>query len=283
MSYMSQILFATTRLEIETPDHLRFGTAFIFDYKEGSNQYFFLVTNKHIVKDGVCGSFILTASDGEKPLGGTGHKFNIGASSDFWFGHPNADVDIAVMPMGPLLHQAHGEKTPPPFFKAISQAMIPSAEEFAGFDVYESLVFVGYPDGLFDQVNLMPIMRQAMTATALQLDYEGIPGFLISASVFPGSSGSPVLICDQGAYSVKGGLVLGSRIHFMGVVSRWYFREDERKVEIADAARLQQQVVRTREALDLGFVWRGETVVEAIKHAISTTATPPDEVTVTSA
>jgi hypothetical protein len=56
---------------------------------------------------------------------------------------------------------------------------------------------VGYPIGLSDQVNHKPIVRKGITATNAKNDYDGKKQFLIDCACFPGSSGSPVFICDE--------------------------------------------------------------------------------------
>lgn len=50
--------------------------------------------------------------------------------------------------------------------------------------------------------------------------------FLIDAGVFPGSSGSPVFIYNQGTYPVKDGIALGSRLIFVGVLSKTMLRDN---------------------------------------------------------
>ncbi len=59
---------------------------------------------------------------------------------------------------------------------------------------------VGYPVGLWDSVNNMPILRRGSTATLLDWTYEGRQEFVIDAACFPGSSGSPVFKYTVGDY-----------------------------------------------------------------------------------
>ena len=71
---------------------------------------------------------------------------------------------------------------------------------------------------MYDQVNLIPITRTGMTATPLQLDYDGRPSFLIDASVFPGSSGSPVFVYKSG--KLGAGITTQDVFVFVGVVAK---------------------------------------------------------------
>lgn len=178
-----QLLFATVR--VETGQGV--GTAFIFSYQVKKGEMLFLVTNKHVVAGAQSGQFFFTLSDGEKPLIGERFDVRVNRFEQGWHGHPNPEVDITVMPLAPLLNkiQQQGKKV---FIRAIPRKLLPTEEQLESFDAIEQVIFIGYPVGMYDQVNLIPITRTGMTATPLQLDYNGRPSFLIDASVFPGSS-----------------------------------------------------------------------------------------------
>ncbi|HGH6417174.1 TPA: hypothetical protein ACJL3H_000522 [Neisseria meningitidis] len=51
---------------------------------------------------------------------------------------------------------------------------------------------IGYPNGLWDSKNNLPIFRTGITATHPAIDFEGKKEFMIDVACFPGSSGSPV-------------------------------------------------------------------------------------------
>ena len=94
-------------------------------------------------------------------------------------------------------------------------------------DSLEDVVFVGYPSGIYDSVSLLPIARRGTTATPVAVDYRGLPAFLIDASVFPGSSGSPVFLAQTGVTMVRGqGLVVGhTRPPCLGVLAAVHVRQ----------------------------------------------------------
>lgn len=79
----------------------------------------------------------------------------------------------------------------------------------------EKIVMVGYPNGIWDQRYNFPVFRSGVAATHYRYDWNGRPEFLIDCACFPGSSGSPVLICDVGQVHTKKGLQIGqSRLSF---------------------------------------------------------------------
>ena len=51
-------------------------------------------------------------------------------------------------------------------------------------------------------------------------NFDGKEEFLVDGGVFPGSSGSPVFIFNQGSFSAPNGIVLGNRLLFVGIISK---------------------------------------------------------------
>lgn len=123
------------------------------------------------------------------------------------------------MPIAPIPSQAQ-EKDQSFFYISLDKSLLLTIEELNELVAVEDVVMVGYPNGVWDQKNNMPIFRKGITATHPNLDWNGKPEFLIDAACFPGSSDSPVFLFDQGGYSTKsGGMVIGSsRVKLLGVL-----------------------------------------------------------------
>lgn len=83
--------------------------------------------------------------------------------------------------------------------------LIPNVKAIEEIDLIETVTFFGYPNGIWDTANFLPIARRGVTATPISIDFQGKKQFLIDASVFPGSSGSPVFIINTGMYTNKFG------------------------------------------------------------------------------
>ena len=128
----------------------------------------------------------------------------------------------------------------------------------------EKVWLVGYKTGIYDAQNLMPIARRGTTATPIQLDYNGRPVFLIDASVFPGSSGSPVLIVNQGSYTSKSDIIIGNRVLFLGVVAESHLQEESGRIELVSTPSPQIPTVRIQQMIDLGVVYKASLVTEAV-------------------
>jgi hypothetical protein len=138
--------------------------------------------------------------------------------------HTSSELDLAVIPIGPALNQLEAAGRPA-FFRSVSPDLIPTAEAREQLAALEEIVFIGYPSGIRDEKNASPLIRRGITSTPVWNDYEGKPTFLIDAGVFPGSSGSPVFILNQGGYVTKNGVSLGNRLLFLGVISQTMIRK----------------------------------------------------------
>lgn len=263
-----QLLFTTVRIETSTPTGGGTGTAFLFTYEhDDGRSWGFLVTNKHVIAGATDGRFFFTKGEGEneRPLIGQRHDFTISDFESLWHGHPDADVDIAVAPLGGLINYMSNAGMQP-FFRLISSSFIPTSDQAKDLDAVEDVTFIGYPNGIYDVKNLMPIIRRGITATPFQIDYGGEPKFLIDASVFPGSSGSPVFIANSGSYTDRSGnlIVGGGRFLFLGVISAVAIAEQHGRIDFVPIPTQRVPIVRMDQMLNLGIVYKSSTVVETV-------------------
>ncbi len=272
-----QLFFTTVRIETVTAAGMGTGTGFGFLYDHHPTQQFpFIVTNKHVIKNAHMGRLLFTKEQGNSPLVGQRVDVDIGNFEQQWHGHPDPDIDVAIMPYLPLLTQlqSQGQSI---FFKPFPHKMIPSEQQLMELDALEEIAFVGYPNGIFDSKNLLPILRRGTTATPLQINYEGKPIFLVDASVFPGSSGSPVVICNHGGFATKSGFSVGTRVLLLGIISSVLVQRSNNLLEfIAVPTAITTPGVRTMQMIDLGVVFKASVIVETVldfikKHGIPLT------------
>ena len=264
-------LFMTLRIETERS----VGTGFIFEHKWKCPQTgseltgVFLVTNKHVIANTDKGAirFTLRTDDDSGPELGKYFGVKIARHQwNWWAGHPMEDVDIAVFPLNPTFKMlaARGVK---PFFSCVDAKLLPENSPFGDLNALERILFVGYPDGVYDAINNLPVIRSGITATPPGVDYKGRPMFLIDASVFPGSSGSPIFAYDRGAWlSGTSEWTVGSeRVVFLGVLAAALFCKSDGSLEFRDIPTATQAVPVNREMIDLGVAYKAVTVVETIE------------------
>ena len=221
LSNSEQLAHSTVRIETSKASSEGSGTGFFYRFADNGDTHIpAIVTNKHVIEGSLRGSFVLTEKgDDENPVYGKYRRFYFDNFQSRWLLHPDKEVDLCVMPIAPILHQAR-EQDMNFFYIPLEKSLLLIEEELNDLILMEDIVMVGYPNGIWDEKNNMPIFRKGITATHPNLDWNGRPEFLIDAACFPGSSGSPVFLFNQGGYATKsGGLKIGpSRVKLLGAL-----------------------------------------------------------------
>lgn len=262
-SITKKLLFNTIRVDTELEDGSEgSGTAFVFSHTTGSGVHTFVVTNRHLVEDVRSGGLVFTQKRHGQPALGERFQININDFSHAWFLHPNPEVDLAIISLRPL-EQAARDQGVELYYHAIDSRLAPDAATLRALDALEQVIFVGYPNGVWDQVNLMPIMRRGTTATPMALDFEGRQEFLIDAAVYPGSSGSPVFVYQPDTLrSLQSGG--GMKFIFAGVVAAVFFREEANHLVPLPVPPNNQPIMMGSEMIDLGLVIKADAVIVAV-------------------
>lgn len=221
LSLLEQLVFCTARIEAtDTEGNQYSGTGFFYNFQLEGMELPFLITNRHVIKGMKTIRFGFSNADEQgNPLFQPALMQGMEVQN-FVVYHPEEDVDLCAIPayiMTALLR--HLGKTP--FFRSIGDNLIPNKEQRNSLEPVEEILLIGYPNGLWDKQNNMPIVRKGITATAPFLDYNGKKEFMIDASCFHGSSGSPVFLCNNGAFIEKGkkDISFGQRCYLLGILS----------------------------------------------------------------
>jgi S1-C subfamily serine protease len=256
-----QLLFNTVRVFGTKKSGVQStGTAFLLTHHFPEHgEETFLVTNKHVVADLESGQIAFTRAD-EQNLPQIGRTFAYRLEEDFgtvFDGHPSPDVDVTVLPISPLLQFSAKSGHPHYSPKITTEILLNQAEEDS-VNAFASVAFVGYPIGLYDSVHQTPIVRRGTTATPVGLDFNGQPVFLIDASVFPGSSGSPVFTYAETWTGEMADLRL------LGILAAVFQTTSEGELVEMPAPTQKQLRVETQQMVDLGIVFKGRVIREAI-------------------
>jgi hypothetical protein len=262
-----QLFFTTAYVEGRGNSKSWKGTSFVYAVETNKGTAHFLATNKHVLQEATELKVRMIAGDsnGGPALGQAAEIVVNGFSPDVWEGHPDPKVDVALLPSWQVFNRMN-EIGKPPFFKSISPDLCLTQEQAEDLDAMEVVTFIGYPSGIFDTQNLLPIARRGMTATPISVDYRGSSSFLIDGAVFPGSSGSPVFLVDNGSYNPRGGgLVVGSRLICLGVLAAVHVRQVQ-----GDVTSLPTRLIAEfREPIGLGIVFKASTLDECVEGLLS--------------
>lgn len=264
-----QLFFMVSRLEGSTPNGRVVGTGFVVQYHSPDEQIIgdFLVTCRHLVEDACEVTFSLPEQREGQPDTARRHQFRAPKDAAKWHFHPDPAIDVAVLNLGGVLAAARARGVEY-YYRSIGPAQIPKASDIESFNSVEDISFVGFPNNLFDQVNMLPIVRRGATATPPAVDFNGKPIFLVDAAVFPGSSGSPVLIAQEGAYRTRQGLAIGSRAWLLGILASVAVSNTEGAVEFEKIPTMVEGRLTLRQPIGLGFVFKTRTVIETIEELI---------------
>lgn len=256
LSITEQVAFSTVRIQVTTKEGNGTGTGFFFNFlDDDQKKVLAIVTNKHVVKGALQGTFLLTSANND---GTPNSDLHIPVSLDNfetrWIPHPDHNVDLTIMPIAPILPKA-SQKGFKPYLVHIDKTIIPSENQLKELTAVEDILMVGYPIGLWDQKNNYPIFRRGITATHPANDYNGKQEFMIDAACFPGSSGSPVFLFNVGNYVKKsGGTVIGSRFYFLGILYAGPQYTNKGEVIVVDIPTKTETISLSNIPVNLGYV-----------------------------
>lgn len=222
-SASERLLFSTVKIEsIENNSVSGSGTGFFYELHYNQKKYEFIVTNKHVVhgfQKGQIKIHVCKKDPNGLDLSEPSGKFisiNIPDMPNSWYIHDNLDLAImsmnrVVTPVNELGFQVLRGTT--------SSDCVLGDQKLKDLFASENILMVGYPVGLIDEKNNLPLMRRGSTASHPMIDYSGTPVGIIDIGCFPGSSGSPIYICDENPYTDKiKQQVLRNRLILLGLL-----------------------------------------------------------------
>lgn len=256
-----KLLFNTVIIETHDSQNnlIGTGTSFIVSDSQNGKEELFLVTNKHVIEGASIGYITFTEIENDLPQIGKIFPVRIDGFESLFFGHPNPDIDIAIMPISWQLDMIQQDKVKA-YLSRITSDIFITEKESETFDVTREIIFVGYPNGLFDEKNYTPIVRTGTIATPIQFDFSGEPIFIIDASVFPGSSGSPVFSYER---TLDSGF---TDLKLLGIISAVFTQEDSGTISFVPVPTQVVPYVEYKHMIDLGIVYKAKLIKETINY-----------------
>jgi hypothetical protein len=226
------------------------GTGFFYTFDlAGGARLPVIVTTRHAIRGAVLGRLrFTTATRDSLPSNGNYFTFSLGKFEQRWIPHPDPDIDLCIMPMAPIEKELE-KKRISIFYVPFDASSLPGKETMESLGAIEDIIMVGYPNGIWDKTNNLPIFRKGITATHPKFDYNGKEEFLIDAACFPGSSGSPVL-------RLNGGLLL------LGVLYAGPQYMVNGNIEIVNVPTVQKTMAVSRIPNNLGVVMKSKKIRE---------------------
>lgn len=244
-----QLMYTTVRL---TTDNGGCGTGYFYSFDFGEINIPIIITNKHVVNNNPDETitFCLHLTDDGKIAKGN-HCVRM---STHWFFHPTKDLCFAFCAgIDNQIPNITGKKV---FRRTINSSMIWSKEKLKDLSMSESVIMIGYPNGLWDKAHNFPIFRYGYTAAHPAYDFNEDSIGLVDMACFPGSSGSPIFIINEGSVrDKKGNLYLGkNRMFFLGTLFAGPTINTEGIIGVRNIPTgVQQFISKTELMMNLGY------------------------------
>ncbi len=268
-----QLLFNTVRIQVQTRDGAsRVGTGFFFDFPINANKSVSaVITNKHLIADAHTGKFELHEAEtvnGKPQPAGKFFTVTLSVFPNYWIAHPGTNIDLCALPLQVLTAEAQ-KQGKAIYAVRLDQRQIPSFEALEALSAVEDVLMIGYPTGLWDEVNNLPIVRRGITATHPGVDFCGKSMGVIDAACFPGSSGSPVVLVNESIYNTKTGAKLGNRAVLLGVLFAGPRMTAEGEIAIADIpGNNAEPAVRESVMINLGYYVKAREILFLGEHVV---------------
>ncbi len=220
LTIAEQMLYSTVKITTFRGDNSYEGTGFFMDFAVADSGYIpTIITNKHVVQIEDRINIVFHIEEQGRPSGEEFLTCTLDITQNNYFEHPDPMVDLCAITIGSIIAQAKNSGKPV-FIRSLGLEFIPKKEDWQSFDAIEDVTMVGYPRGISDNVNNLPVVRRGITATSLGMPYNGKQEFMIDMACFPGSSGSPVFLYNKGIVVDRRNdrPIMGNRFYLVGIL-----------------------------------------------------------------
>jgi hypothetical protein len=268
VSPFEMLIYSTLKLETESGT----GTAFFFkfDFTAG-NHITVLLTNKHVISGSKTGKMkFAEAQLINKQPNPTDQFFEV-EIQDFeskWILHPDPEIDLCALPLINIYQQCLRKKKTP-YIMQLTEKEIADSKVLINCDAVEDILMIGYPIGLGDEFNRLPITRKGITATHPLSDLDGKQIGLIDAACYPGSSGSPIFLYNSGKPDKSGNISIGHQIHLLGILFQGPVMYIDGQIVRSPIPMKIDPIIRSSVMINLGYYIKAMEILELKKSVFN--------------
>lgn len=239
------------------------GTGFFMDFTiQPGKTTRWLITNKHVVQGADVVHIRLHA--GVKDANETATfaqdsiDLPIAGTEAITVSHPNEDLcGIPWTELARLAAQASKTVTTESF----PENLIPSQADLENLSAIEEVVMVGYPIGLKDEANNLPIARRGITGSHPGLRFNNECRGIVDMACYHGSSGSPVLVWSDHLVWKNGQAYEQKKRFLLGVNVDFQHADQDAIVMINNAPTTPAAIAKVKVPLHMGKYIRAEALL----------------------
>ncbi len=240
-------------------DELSQGTGFFYKIMVGSECEHFILTNKHVVRsaNGIGLRFSLLDKNGKMLV----NKYFDQSFRDMEsiIHHPNPKVDLCAIPITKLVKLAKRKKCILAM-KAFSNEDLLVDSHLKELSSFEEIIMAGYPSGLGDNFNNLPITVKGTTATDINMNFEGKKDFVANITGWNGNSGSPVTLLKKTYQYEKNKIQEDERLMLAGVMYLCW--------DYVNIIQLQKHILYTNLPSNLLIVLKAQRIKELAAYIV---------------
>lgn len=234
-----------------------------------------IMTNKHVVEGYDYINFTITSSNnlndmdkGMQPADRSDLTHHVDLICSLapevnnYFPHPDAGIDLCAIEISNIfMSRIHGSSKVRAH--VLDSSYLMTEPEAATVAHVEQIMVCGYPTGLWDSINNMPISRVGHTATNMLTNFNGKREFLVDMPIFGGSSGSPVFRYEMPAYKTSTtNLSFGARIKLAGIIWGTLNKTQHGEIKVIEIPTFEKAMAEYQTNLSLGIAHPASTIKE---------------------
>lgn len=225
-----KLRLAVVRLIVVCEDQNIYGTGFLFSTKVGGRKKHYILTNKHVVRDGqfVKVNLPVGASQDSGKVETLAYNFE---RMNSIINHPNSSVDLCAIPLEGAFRQAKklGKTIVSVAFDCND---LPSKCYLDRLTDVEDVLMIGYPSlGQSPFEYVPPYFAKGITSTNAKECHLGQNEFIVDVNGDGGNSGSPIVAIRKGVDSSNGKIVFYEEFCLLGIVAGGYEYKRTHKIQ----------------------------------------------------
>ncbi|SFI24047.1 Trypsin-like peptidase domain-containing protein [Collimonas sp. OK307] len=246
------------------------GTGFFYKVVEPTANIakILIITNKHVVRGAEVIHFVLSfatsaadLNEQHQPVGRKDLEIAWPLEGNL-YPHPDTGIDLCgidvTIPVGNVMGTGNQLR-----MMCLDAHWLPQSIDKKNMRDVEQVLVIGYPRGVWDHHNNMPIARLGTTATHPLAHYQNKREFLVDVAAFQGSSGSPVFSYEAPMFrQADGSFTPGTKVQLIGVV--WGIIESsvEGELKVVEIPSSLKQVPVISTSLNLAIALHADAIRE---------------------